>query len=210
MPASRPTALLVDFGGVLTSGVFASFAAACEADGLAPDRFVDVLKNDPEAGPLFVAVERGDLPEDEFERAFAPRLGDGVAAEGLLRRLTATLEPDAAMVAGVAALRAAGVTTVLLSNSFGMHAYDDYDLEGLFDHVVLSGQEGVRKPSGAIYRIALERAGVEPSGAVFVDDLEQNIVASERAGIRGIRHERAADTLAALEDAFGVPLTAAA
>lgn len=210
MPASRPTALLIDFGGVLTSGVFASFAAACEADGLVPDRFVDVLKNDPEAGPLFVAVERGDLPEDEFERAFAPRLGDGVAAEGLLRRLTAALEPDAAMVAGVAALRAAGVTTVLLSNSFGMHAYDDYDLEGLFDHVVLSGQVGVRKPSGAIYRIALERAGIDADAAVFVDDLEQNIVASERAGIRGIRHERAEDTLAALEDAFGVPLTAAA
>jgi putative hydrolase of the HAD superfamily len=209
VPDSRPTALLIDFGGVLTSGVFASFTAACEADGLHPDRFVDVLRNDPEAGPLFVAVERGDLPEDEFERAFAPRLGDGVAAEGLLRRLTAALRPDEAMLAGVAALRAAGITTVLLSNSFGMHAYDDYDLDGLFDHVVLSGKEGVRKPSGVIYRIALERAGVQPDAAVFVDDLEQNIVASERAGIRGIRHEHAADTLAALEDAFGVPLTAA-
>lgn len=36
VPAATPTALLIDFGGVLTTDVFASFAAGCEADGLAP------------------------------------------------------------------------------------------------------------------------------------------------------------------------------
>ncbi|WP_026909986.1 HAD family hydrolase [Patulibacter minatonensis] len=206
MPAATPTALLIDFGGVLTTDVFASFAAGCEADGLAPDRFRRVVREDPEATPLFLAVERGELSEVAFERAFAPRLGDDVRPEGLLRRLTAALRPDDAMLAGVAALRAAGITTVLLSNSFGMHCYDDYDLDGLFDHVVLSGHVGVRKPSGAIYRLALERAGVAADRAVFVDDLEQNVVAADRAGIRGIRHVAAPDTLAALETTFGVRL----
>ncbi|MDO9410832.1 HAD family phosphatase [Patulibacter sp.] len=203
-----PTALLIDFGGVLTSGVFASFSAACVAEGLEPDRFLQAIRGTPEAGGLFTAVERGELADDEFERAFAPMLGPDVRPEGLLRRLTAALRPDEPMLAAVRDLRAAGVTTLLLSNSFGMHAYDDYDLPGLFDHVVLSGDVGVRKPSGAIYRLALERAAVTADRAVFVDDLEQNVVAAGRAGIHGVLHVEAATTIPALEAAFGVPLGA--
>lgn len=207
-PPADPAALLIDFGGVLTSGVFASFSAACVAEGLGPDRFLEAIRGHPEGSELFLAVERGELPEPEFERAFAPLLGPEVDPDGLLRRLTAAMEPDRVMLAAVRTLRGAGVTTVLLSNSFGMHAYDAYDLPGLFDHVVLSGRVGIRKPSGAIYRIALERAGVGAERAVFVDDLEQNVVAAARAGIHGVHHRDAATTLPALTALFGVALPA--
>lgn len=192
---------------MLTTSVYDSFAAFCRAEGLAADRFPGILSADREAAAMFVAVEKGELPEAEFERAFAPLLGPGVAPEGLLRRLTAALRPEPAMLAAVAELRAAGVTTVLVSNSFGWHAYADYDLEARFDHIVLSAALGIRKPAGAIYRHAVELAGCAPGEAVFVDDLEQNVVGARRAGLRALLHEEPADTIAALGREFGIALT---
>jgi putative hydrolase of the HAD superfamily len=153
---------------------------------------------------MFVAVEKGEVPEPDFERAFAPLLGADVVAAGLLRRLTAALQPEPAMLEAVAKLHAVGITTVLVSNSFGRHAYNDYRLEQRFDHIVLSAEVGVRKPAGAIYRRALELAGCEPAEALFVDDLEQNVVAARRAGLRALLHEDAASTIAALSREFGL------
>jgi putative hydrolase of the HAD superfamily len=204
---AAPKALLIDFGGVLTTSVFDSFRAFCVGEGLAPDRFPGILAEDPEAGAMFVAVEKGEIPEAEFERAFAPLLGPDVVAEGMLRRLTAALQPEPAMLDVVVALRATGVTTVVVSNSFGRHAYDDYRLEERFDHIVLSAEVGARKPAGAIYRQAIELAGCAPEQGVFVDDLEQNIVAARRAGLRGLLHEEPEATIAALGREFGLDLS---
>jgi putative hydrolase of the HAD superfamily len=188
----------------LTTSVFDSFEAFCRGEGLAADRFPGILAADPEAGAMFVAVEKGQIPEPAFERSFAPRLGPDVVAEGLLRRLTAALRPEPAMLDAVAKLRTAGITTVLVSNSFGRHAYDDYELEQRFDHIVLSAEVGARKPAGAIYRRALEAADCAPAEALFVDDLEQNVVAARRAGLRALLHEDVASTIAALSREFGL------
>jgi putative hydrolase of the HAD superfamily len=204
---AAPKALLIDFGGVLTTSVFDSFEAFCVGEGLAPDRFPGILATDPEAGAMFVAVEKGEIPEPEFERAFAPLLGPDVVPEGMLRRLTAALRPEPGMLDAVAALRAAGVTTVVVSNSFGRHAYDDYGLEERFDHIVLSAEVGARKPAGAIYRRAIELAGCAPAEALFVDDLEQNIVAARRAGLRALLHTEPQATIAALGREFGLDLS---
>ncbi|HVF52042.1 MAG TPA: HAD-IA family hydrolase [Actinomycetota bacterium] len=40
----------------------------------------------------------------------------------------------------------------------------------LFEVAVISGIEGVEKPDASIYRLALERAGVDPSEAVHIGD----------------------------------------
>ncbi|HEY6567668.1 MAG TPA: HAD-IA family hydrolase [Actinomycetota bacterium] len=47
---------------------------------------------------------------------------------------------------------------------------DALDVRDRFDVRVISGLEGVEKPDPAIYRLALERAGVEPECVVFVGD----------------------------------------
>lgn len=202
-------ALLIDFGGVLTSSVFEAFGAFCAAHGLPPTRFVDVLAEDPEASRLLVELEKGTLPEREFERAIAPRLGPQVDPDGLLARLTAPLEPDRAMLGAVERIREAGVTCVLVSNSLGYAAYEGYDLERRFDAMVISGDIGVRKPSRRIYEHALRTAGVGPAEAVFVDDFEHNVAAARRLGIEAILHADAGATLPQLERAFGIGLEVA-
>jgi putative hydrolase of the HAD superfamily len=200
--------LLIDFGGVLTSNPFVGFESFCVAEGLAPTRFLDVLRSDPEAARLLVAFEEGRVSEAEFDRAMAPLLGPGVAHRGLTQRLTGSLVRDDAMLDAVASLRSSGVTTVLVSNSLGLHAYEGYDLDDRFDHVVISALVGKRKPSRRIYRMAMELAGTTPERSVFVDDFQNNIDAAERIGIEAILHERATETIPRLEAAFGVAIAA--
>ena len=60
-------------------------------------------------------------------------------------------------------------------------------VDELFDVVVDSAHEGVRKPDPRIFRLALERlGGTAPEAAVFLDDFHGNVAAAERLGIRGI------------------------
>jgi putative hydrolase of the HAD superfamily len=69
-------------------------------------------------------------------------------------------------------LGARGVKTALISNC--SHAtrgiVDRLGIAEAFDEVVLSFEVGLRKPDPAIYRLTLDRVGVEAARAVFVDD----------------------------------------
>ncbi len=85
-----------------------------------------------------------------------------VDPDGLIDGLFAGVHPDAAMVQAVAKARAAGVRTALVSNSWGVHRYPHDLFDELFDGVVISGEEGIRKPSRRMYELGAERAGVQP------------------------------------------------
>lgn len=205
-------ALLVDFGGVLTTNVFDAFAAFCTSVGLAPDAFARSVREHREAADLLVAIETGRLSEEDFEVAFAPLLCRGTDVElepaGVVARLTTTLRSDPLMLDVVERVRRAGFVTAVVSNSFGMGAYDGYELERRVDHVVLSGDVGIRKPSRRIYLMAAERCGVAPEECVFVDDLEHNIAGAERVGMIGVHHTDSASTVRDLERLFELDLVA--
>lgn len=203
-----PSALLIDFGGVLTTSVGASLERFCRAEGLAPGAFADLLAGETEVSRLAPRLEAGEIEDAVFEAAVARELGGTVAAEGLIGRLFAGLELDPAMVAAVAALRRAGVRTVIVSNSYGFSAYR-WDLGELADAHLISGAVGVAKPSPAIYELALAEAGAGAGEAVFVDDTQLNLDAAAELGMATILHTEAATTVPRLERAFGLPLAPA-
>ncbi|HET8951117.1 MAG TPA: HAD-IA family hydrolase, partial [Solirubrobacteraceae bacterium] len=151
-------------------------------------------------------LETGELSEADFETRFAPMLCAGTDAriepEGLIGRLIATLRPDEAMLDIVGRIHDTGHATVIVSNTFGHGVYDGYGLEQRVDHVVLSGEIGVRKPSRRIYLLAAERAGVAPEHCVLVDDLRQNVTGAERVGMTGVHHTETAATVPRLEALF--------
>jgi epoxide hydrolase-like predicted phosphatase len=196
--------LLVDFGGVLTTDVFASFAAFCADVGLDPQELAQRFRHDPETRDLLIGLEEGTLAPADFEAGLAPLLG--VEPEGLIERLMARAERDEAMIAAVRAARAAGLRTGLISNSWGVERYDSELLAELFDGVVLSGDVGVRKPSRRMYELGAEAVGLAPEECVFVDDLGFNLKPAAELGMATIKHERAPETIAALERALGVEL----
>jgi putative hydrolase of the HAD superfamily len=188
--------LIVDYGGVLTTDVFASFRAFCEAEGLPPETVRDRFRSDPEARDLLAALETGALATPEFEPRFAALLE--VESERLVDRLFGGMEPDEAMIDGVRAARGAGVRTAMLSNSWGDAThYDRPLLEELFDGWVISSEVGLRKPDPAIYELAAARIGLEPGECVYVDDLPGNLKPARALGMATVLHRGdAAATLA--------------
>ena len=189
--------LIVDFGGVLTSDVFVSFRAFCDAEGLHPDTVRDRFRSDPEARRLLEELETGALAVAEFEPRFAALLD--VESDRLIDRLFAGMEPDTAMLDGVRAVRRAGFRTGLLSNSWGdATAYDPALLEELFDAWVISSEVGVRKPDTAVYELAAERLGLPPAACVFVDDLPGNLKPARALGMATVLHR--GDAAATLVD----------
>lgn len=84
-------------------------------------------------------------------------------------------------------LKAAGYKLFVLSNM--SREFIDFlrrfPVYGLFDGEVVSCDEGVVKPEPEIYRILLDRYGLEPAETLFVDDRPANIAAAAELGISG-------------------------
>jgi putative hydrolase of the HAD superfamily len=206
LPMTR-SAVLFDFGGVITTSVLRAFEQFGELVGAPPGLILDLLSHDIAARELLVEHECGRIDADAFDRGFAERLcahGLEVQPDGLLSRMQAGLRRDDDTVRLIDDLRASGVPIALVSNAFGRDCYAGFDLDALADVVVISSEVGVRKPSRKIYAIACERLGIDPRQAVMVDDLQQNLDGAARLGIAGVLHTDAADTRKQLSERFGM------
>ncbi len=209
--------MITDWGGVLTTPILTTVRAWIEADGIDWSSYLAVMRpwvsqaydSDGHPNPIH-ALERGECTGAAFEQILAARLlrldGAAVVAEGLLRRMFAASLPVPAMYDTIRALRAAGFSTALLSNSWGCDEYPRADFPGLFDTVVLSGEVGMRKPEEEIFQHAAQALGLAPEDCVFIDDMKANVAAAQACGMTGVLHTEPADTAKALQDLFGVPL----
>ncbi|MFC4058090.1 HAD family hydrolase [Planomonospora corallina] len=209
--------VLIDWGGVLTTGLREAIDVWIAAERIDPGRYRDVMRElvmqAYEAGPdgenLIHALERGEISALDFERDLARRLLtlDGVppVAEGLLTRMFAGFQPVQPMYDMLAAARAAGLKTCLLSNSWA-NDYPRDSWDGLFDEIVISGEVGMRKPEPRIFEYTLDLVGLSGTECVFIDDIEANITAAGALGITGLHHREPADTITRLEGLLGVPL----
>jgi len=206
-PETAHRALLVDWGGVLTSDVFAGFKIFCEQEGIDPMRVRDLFAADPRGREALVELEIGEIDERQFELRLAALLElDEERVPGLVDRVFGSIVAEEAIFEALRIARAKGIRTGLLSNSWGIERYPHDLLPELFDAVVISGQEGVRKPDQAIYEVAIERLGVPASEIVFVDDLPGNLKPARELGMTTVHHTSAADTLDQLEKHFALPL----
>jgi len=66
------------------------------------------------------------------------------------------------------------------------HALERFEFFKLFEGVVVSGEEKMRKPSVEFYKIVLDRYRLDPSTTVFIDDSLRNVKGAEAIGITGI------------------------
>ncbi|MFI6832204.1 HAD family hydrolase [Kribbella sp. NPDC050241] len=213
--------LLVDWGGVLTSGLEEALRRWAELDGFDFDSYLQAVlawlpaenpadaTAEAELNPVH-ALERGQIAVPDFERKLASILlrrdGTPVPAEGLIERMFAHFEHQPAMSALVRRARSLGIRTALLSNSWG-NTYPRDTWDGMFDDIVISGEVGMRKPDQEIFLLAARRLDLKPEECVFVDDLELNVEAARALGMAGILHTSYDETRRALESLFGADLT---
>ena len=69
------------------------------------------------------------------------------------------------------------------------YALEQYDFLQLFEGILVSGVEKMKKPDPEIYELILNRYEIEASKSVFIDDSLRNIKGAEVFGINGIHFQ---------------------
>jgi putative hydrolase of the HAD superfamily len=212
-------AVIFDFGGVILTSPFDAFARY-EADTGLPAGFLRRLNaTDPDTN-AWARLERNEVDLDGFAELFeaeATAAGHRVDGRALLTLLAGRLRPQM-----VEALRRCHdrLKTALLTNNFVPHGEDRSaesdggrgpvgpmaDVLHHFDVIVESSRVALRKPDLAIYRLVCVELGVEPTEAVFLDDLGVNLKPARAMGMTTIKVDDPDAAIAELEAVVGFPL----
>ncbi len=212
----KPTALIVDWGGVLTNGLDHMLTNWTGQENIDLDVYYKVFNEwlGPEVekelriNPIH-ALEKGEMSVPDFEVELAHALltlgNIKVNPTGLLDRMFQFFEHAPDMNGLVHRARKKGIKTALLSNSWGNN-YPRHGWDDMFDEVIISGEVGMRKPDAEIYHHTLELLKVKPNESVFVDDLAHNIKGAAELGIIGVLHVDYDSTKMELEAIFNEKL----
>lgn len=198
-------AVLFDFGGVLADGPFEAFSRY-EADNGLPDGFVRALNAAGHDKNAWARLERGEVDLEEFYDLFeaeAQGAGGTLDARAVVGSLSGELRP--AMVEAVRRCREHFKTALLTNNFTSVRGNESFNwLPELFDVIVESAVEGVRKPDPRFYAIACERLGVRPHRCVFLDDLGINLKPARALGMTTIKVSNEESALDALQGALRI------
>jgi putative hydrolase of the HAD superfamily len=169
------------------------YAAFARSTGLTVEEIARVLTRAAmRAGaPPLDLLETARITEEEFlrlvqEAADAELPGRGVDLSQFRRRWFAGMTPNEDFALFLATLRDHGHRLVLLTNN--VREWRESWLPtlpaGLFELIVDSSEEGVRKPDGEIFRRTVDRLGLTPAQCLFVDDVWEHCAAAHRLGMR--------------------------
>ena len=209
-------AVIFDFGGVVLTSPFDVFARYETENGLPAGLLRRLNATDPDTN-AWARLERNEVDLAGFAELFeaeAAAAGHRVDGRAVLAQLGGQLRPVM-----VEALRRCHdrLKTALLTNNFvrrdpsaGTAACaPDGPIADVLDHfdvIVESSRVGLRKPDPAIYRLVCDELGVEPTEAVFLDDLGVNLKPARSMGMTTIKVVDPDEAIGALEAVVGFPL----
>lgn len=211
------SAVVFDLGGVITESPMIAFAAYEREAGL-PDGLIRQLNStDPDTN-AWARFERNELDVPGFSAAFeaeAAALGHRIDAGRVLAALRGEVRP--AMVAAIRALKRAGLPLGMVSNNVSPMERGGRmdDILDMFDVIVESSIEGVRKPEPEIYRRALDRLSdavgrrIEASDCAYLDDLGINLKPARALGFSTIKVVDPDVAIAELSELVGFSLDGA-
>ena len=203
----RPTAVISDFGGVLTNPLSEAFTAWQDGARITLEelgRAMEAATRPDGENPLF-ELEKGLVSEEEFRQRLERHLG-GRRIERFGAVYFEHLHPNEPLIAHMRELRARGVRMGLLTNN--VREWEPLwraklpDVEEIFEVIVDSAFVGMRKPERGIYELTLDRLGLEAADCVFLDDLQHNVDAADELGMRGILYRSAEQAIEEIEAAL--------
>ena len=187
-------AIIFDFGRVISTQKPMSLFRGYEKEmGLAPG----VLNATMFGHPIWEQVLVGRKTVDEYWGEIGPLVGlhapEAVAA--FRRRYHADEAINEGVLNLVRTLHGQYKLAVLSNAPPGLVRWlDEWSIKGLFDVVFCSGDEGVAKPDPVAFERTLERLGVAPQEAIFIDDSPRHVAAARALGVHAI-HFTTADAL---------------
>jgi putative hydrolase of the HAD superfamily len=189
-------AIVWDFGGVLTTGPFPAFNRFERENGL-PKDFIRRINATNPTDNAWARFESGRIELATFDREFESEsraAGHPIPGRHILPLIGGDIRPR--MVAALKVCKQHFRVACLTNNMPMSPARSNGDASPpsrtstvmpLFDLVIESSKEGIRKPDPAIYRLTCERLGIEPPEAVFLDDLGVNLKPARAMGMMTIK-----------------------
>lgn len=210
MNGARPSALISDFGGVLTTPLGNAFAAWQQESGIPLEDLGTAMARAAEHDgehPLFV-LEKGLITQAEFNRRVDRQLGEGRSLDDMLEVWFSHLERDEGMIGHLLDLRRGGLRMALLTNN--VREWEPRwrpmlpEIDELFEVVVDSAFVGMRKPEPEIYELTVERlgGGLTAADCVFVDDMAVNCEAARELGMAAVVFESFEQARAEIDEAL--------
>ena len=176
--------VIFDWGGVLIDDPAPPRLRYCaEALAVPQRRLADAISK------FIVDFQKGSIAENAFwERVCAELNAPTPTASSLWADgFKAAYAPRQDMFSLAARLHQQGCKTAVLSNTEAPAMQHFLDLRyDMFDVLVFSCVEGVRKPERRIYEITVERLATPPDRVLFIDDDPQYINAAKEAGLNTI------------------------
>jgi putative hydrolase of the HAD superfamily len=183
-------AVVFDYGGVITNPLAETLLDFCTRLRIEPKQLNRALQEVGAAwgeSPM-ARLEVAGCTEAEMVAAVAarlPQLGDRLGGKTFGEHWFRGRRSELAVLTLISQVRELGLRTALLTNNVREWAprWQAQVDPALFDLVVDSSVEGVRKPDPEIYRRTVARLGVAPEQILFVDDLAENRQAAARLGL---------------------------
>ncbi len=156
------------------------------ATGLAPDRVREALWG----GDFENRAEAGEWPTGAaYLEAFNRRLGFDLPRADWVAARRASMRPDTATIALAEALKASVAVGLLTNNASLLReeiAVIAPEIVPVFaPRLHASVDFGARKPDPAVFLRYLDRYGIAPQEALFVDDGADNVAGAENLGMAG-------------------------
>ena len=192
------TAVIFDFGGVITSSPFEAFNRMEAEHGLPRDFVRAVNSTDPDNN-AWAKFERAEIDAVTFDSLFAAEakaLGHRLEGSAVIACLSGDIRP--AMVAALDRLKAAGFKLGCITNNVptgqgagmagsAVKAQAVADILARFDHVIESSKVGIRKPDPRIYQMMCDALGVPSAECIYLDDLGINCKPAAAIGMAAIK-----------------------
>ncbi len=205
------SAVVFDLGGVVVSSPLHAIARYEHKNGIT-DGFINRVVVDTGVSGAWSRLERGELPIEQFYDQFdrdCEQAGESISSRAMMASIAEGAGPRPQMIAAIRTIREQGLRVAALTNNWvseEKRAERANELRPLFHVFVESSVVGLRKPDPRIYRHVCGELGVEPRGAVFLDDIGRNLKAARQLGMTTIKVDDPDQALVELEAVLGFAL----
>ena len=210
-------AVFWDFGGVITTSPFDSFNIYEKENNLAKDFIRQVNATNPDDN-AWAKLERNEIDILKFNDLFlaeSSKLGYPIPGIEVISLLQGQLRPE--MIGALKKIKGQLIQACLTNNISSPNeelsdenvsiAGKNDEVMSLFDFVIASSEQNVRKPDPDFYQLALEEANVRPNEVVFLDDLGINLKPARALGMHTIKVTDASNALRELNDLLPIDIS---
>ncbi len=184
---NSPTALVLDFGGVVTRTLFETHDLTEQALGLAQGSLRWRGPFDPQSDRLWQRMQRDEISERDYWMARTKQVGelagqDWNAMADFVKAARGAdpqpiIRPQA--LSAIAKARQAGVKLAILSNEldlfYGAEFRKKLPFLADFDVIIDATYTSILKPDPRAYQACCDGLQLEPDACVFIDDQLRNI-----------------------------------